>query len=91
MIGDFVTLDGARFYVMHLRCKQGLIHAALKVSNDRFHIPQHFEDGVMKNAERSDEPVLTCFTCINHTWVNSPTRDRFDDVDEDGSSYDDDD
>jgi hypothetical protein len=82
MIGDWVLLDGARFYVVHLKCKQGLIHAALKINSDRFHVPQHDSDSIMRDAEWSDEPVLTCFTCISHVWHNTSARDRFDDVDE---------
>jgi len=52
--------------------------------------PQH-DDGVVRDAEVTDEPVLTCFTCVGFTFVDSPSRDLFDDVDEDGTSYQDDD
>jgi hypothetical protein len=45
----------------------------------------------LRNAEVTTEPVLTCFTCINHVWRSTPERDRFSDVDEDDSVYEDDD
>ena len=91
MIGDKVILEGAPFRVEHVRCKQGLVHTVLRVTRDRRYAPHHEYDGAVYHAEWTNTPVLTCFTCINHVWQDTPMRDRFSDVDEDGSVYEDDD
>lgn len=92
MIGERFVIDGAEFYVYHLRCKQGLIHAVLSVNGgQRMTAPQHNSDSTLRDGELVHDEVLTCFTCINHQFVNTPTRNIFDDVDEDGSEQDDDD
>lgn len=86
-----MRLEGAPFRVEHVKCKQGLIHTVLRVNSNRLYVPHHEYDGVVHDAVGTDAPVLTCFTCINHVWRDTPVRDRFSDVDEDGTSYDDDD
>lgn len=82
MIGDTVRLEGAVFKVEHVKCSRGLIHTVLRVTSNRLFVPHHQLDGATHNAEWTNEPVLTCFTCINHVWRDTELRYAPDDDDD---------
>ena len=72
MIGDKYIIDGAPFFVHHVLSKNGLVHQCLSTDGKRLWAPQHGDDSTLRNAVTVTDDVVTCFTCINHTFESTP-------------------